>query len=149
LQQERERRNIPLGLIAEHTKVPERHLLALEQEQFDALPGGVFSRGILRSYCRFIGLDEDKWLAQFPMAAPRESEQGWEQFAANVQRSRARTSPQMRMRWWGVLLMLAILGALSWATWRFVVQTQVLRSSRASVSHQFDAIPRTHLPQDG
>jgi cytoskeletal protein RodZ len=134
LQKERERRKIPLGMIAEHTKVPERPLLALEKEEFDALPGGVFSRGILRSYCRYIGLNEEEWLARLPVAAPLETEQGWMEFASSVQRSRVRTSPQMRMRWWGVLLMLAALGVLSWATWRFVVQTQVLRSSNAAVS---------------
>jgi cytoskeletal protein RodZ len=134
LQKERERRKIPLGMIAEHTKVPERHLLALEKEDFDSLPGGVFSRGIVRSYCRYVGLNEEEWLARLPVAAPLETEQGWMEFASSVQRSRVRTSPQMRMRWWGVLLMLAALGVLSWATWRFVVETQVLRSSNSVVS---------------
>jgi cytoskeletal protein RodZ len=133
LQKERTRRKIPLGLIAEHTKVPERHLLALENEAFDALPGGVFSRGILRSYCRYVGLNEEEWLARLPLAAPLETEQGWMEFASNVQRNRVRTSSQMRMRWWGVLLMLGVLGVLSWATWRFVVQPQVLRSSNSIV----------------
>jgi cytoskeletal protein RodZ len=121
-------------MIAEHTKVPERHLLALEKEDFDSLPGGVFSRGIVRSYCRYVGLNEEEWLARLPVAAPLETEQGWMEFASSVQRSRVRTSPQMRMRWWGVLLMLAALGVLSWATWRFVVETQVLRSSNSVVS---------------
>jgi cytoskeletal protein RodZ len=134
LQRERERRNIPLGWIAEHTKVPQRHLLALEQEEFDVLPGGVFRRGILRSYCRCVGLNEEEWLARLPLPGQLETGQGWTEFATNVQRSRVRTTPQMRMRWWGVLLMMAALGALCWATWRFVVQTQMLHSSSTSIA---------------
>ncbi len=136
LQKERERRKISLALIAEHTKVPQRHLLALEKEEFNVLPGGVFSRGILRSYCRYVGLNEEEWLSRLPLAAPLETEQGWMEFASNVRRNRVRTSSQMRMRWWGVLLMLAVLGALSWATWRFVVETQVLRSYSSVVGSQ-------------
>lgn len=134
LQKERERREITLTVIAEHTKVPQRHLLALEQEEFHVLPGGVFNRGIVRSYCRYVGLNEEEWLARLPEAVPLETEQAWTEFATNVRRNRTRTGSTMRMRWWGVLLMLAVLGALSWATWRFVVETQVLRTSSTVVS---------------
>jgi cytoskeletal protein RodZ len=130
LQQERERRNISLTLIAERTKVPERHLIALEHEDFNVLPGGVFSRGIVRSYCQQVGLNEKEWLARFPL---NETTEGWVEFASNVQRNRVPSGPQMRMRWWGVLLMLAVLGALSWATWRYFVQPQGLRSFSAAV----------------
>jgi cytoskeleton protein RodZ len=133
LQQEREKRQITLVSIAEGTKVPEKHLLALEQEEFEQLPGGVFSRGIVRSYCRYIGLNEDEWLQRFPAAPEMEDTQSFAEFASNVKRNRIRTNTHMRMRWWGVLLMLGAIGALSWATWAYVVRTQVLGSS-ASVT---------------
>ena len=41
---------------------------ALEQEQFDRLPGGVFNRGIVRGYARVVGLDEDTWVDRFMSA---------------------------------------------------------------------------------
>jgi len=128
---ERERRNISLESVAEGTKVPTRHLLALESGDLQSLPGGVFSRGIVRSYCQFLGLDENEWLQRLPLPAHTESPQAWSEFATNVQRNRVRTTRQMRMRWWGVLLMLSVLGVLSWVAWKYVVQTQVLRSSSA------------------
>jgi cytoskeleton protein RodZ len=133
LQREREKRKISLESIAEGTKVPAKHLLALEQEDFEHLPGGVFGRGIVRSYCRHIGLNEDEWLQRFPAAPEMESRQALAEFASNIKRNRVRTNPQMRMRWWGVLLMLGAIGALSWATWKYVVQERVLGSS-ASLS---------------
>jgi cytoskeleton protein RodZ len=59
LQWERVQRSVSLESIAEGTKVPQRHLMALELEQFDQLPGGIFAKGILRSYCRHLGLNEE------------------------------------------------------------------------------------------
>src|ERR1700709_2097148 len=88
LQLERQRRRITLESIAEGTKVPTRHLRALEEEEYGPLPGGVFNKGIVRSYCRYVGLDEQEWLGRFPSVMPAEPEADWESFAENVRRSR-------------------------------------------------------------
>jgi cytoskeleton protein RodZ len=125
LQLERERRAITLASIAEVTKVPQRHLLALEMERFELLPGGIFTKGILRSYCRQVGLNEDEWLQKMPVATTDEPAAEWTQFAENVSRTRAAGMPRMYWRWWGVLLMMLTLSALCWGTWRYVVQPQV------------------------
>jgi len=138
LQLERERREITLASIAEVTKVPHRHLQALETERFDILPGGIFTKGILRSYCRQIGLDEEEWLQKMPSALLTDPVQEWSQFADNVSRSRVPDGPQMHWRWWGVLLMMIALSALSWAAWRYVVQPQML-TGNSSVSHAIAA----------
>ena len=45
LQREREMRGITLDEIAEATKIGTRSLRALESEEFDKLPGGVFNKG--------------------------------------------------------------------------------------------------------
>ncbi len=135
LQIERERQQISLALIAEATKVPQRHLIALETEQFDQLPGGIFAKGIVRSYCRQLGLDEEQWLARFPGHKAEDEvhalEPAWSEFAENVSRARIKTGARMGMRWWGVLLMAAVLGGLSWVAWQYVVQPQVLGATAA------------------
>ncbi len=124
LQLERQRRRITLESIAEGTKVPTRHLRALEQEDYAQLPGGVFNKGIVRSYCRHLGLDEQEWLDRFP-AADTEAEPDWASFAENVRRNRQFARARTRRRWFGVLAMLLLLGALGWAVWHFVVQPRV------------------------
>ncbi len=126
LQLERQRRKISLESIAEGTKVPTRHLRALEQENYDQLPGGVFNKGIVRSYCRHVGLDEQEWLERFPAQAQQEPEPDWASFAENVRRSRAYKNSQTRRRWFGVLVMLLLLGALGWAAWKYVLQTKLV-----------------------
>jgi len=126
LQLERQRRQITLESIAEGTKVPTRHLRALEQEDYEKLPGGVFNKGIVRSYCRHLGLDEQEWLQRFPSAAAAEPEPDWASFAENVRRNRDRRNAQTRRRWVGVLLMLALLGAMGWAAWKYLLQPKAL-----------------------
>jgi cytoskeleton protein RodZ len=65
LRREREMRGVTLDEIAESTKIRRSHLEALEQEDFRDLPGGVFNKGFVRSYARFIGIDEDQAVADY------------------------------------------------------------------------------------
>jgi cytoskeletal protein RodZ len=69
LRREREMRGITLDEISESTKISRRHLEALEREQFDQLPGGVFNKGFVRAYARFLGLDEEQAVADYSLAS--------------------------------------------------------------------------------
>ena len=69
LRQAREAQNITLQEIAASTKISSRALQALESEQFDQLPGGIFNKGFVRAYARYVGLDEEKMLAAYMDAA--------------------------------------------------------------------------------
>jgi hypothetical protein len=55
LKRERELREISLRDIADATKINIRYLEALEQNRFEILPGGLFNKGFIRAYARFIG----------------------------------------------------------------------------------------------
>src|SRR5260370_29519693 len=66
LRREREMRGITLDEISESTKISRRHLESLEREDFDSLPGGLFNKGFVRSYARFLGLDETRRLPPTP-----------------------------------------------------------------------------------
>ncbi|MBI5468463.1 MAG: DUF4115 domain-containing protein [Deltaproteobacteria bacterium] len=58
LKREREQREVPLSKIAESTRVPIKFLEALEADDFDTLPHPTFVKGYIKSYCKFLGLDE-------------------------------------------------------------------------------------------
>ena len=133
LQTERQRREISLESIAEGTKVPTRHLRALEQEQFEQLPGGVFNKGILRSYCRHLGLNEQEWLERFPAASPANTPD-WVAFAENVRRNRESRSSRLRGRWLGLALMVLALSVLAWGAWKYVLQPRLNASPGSSQS---------------
>lgn len=122
LQEERERRGVSLESVAEGTKVAVRYLRALEEGDHAALPGGVFNKGIVRSYCRHLGLNEEEWLVRFSSFAHTEGSDDWAEFAENVKRNRAQMNPGMRLRWWGVLLMIIGLAAAGWSVWHYLVK---------------------------
>jgi len=50
------------------TRIGPRFLEALENEDWDKLPGGVFNRGFVRSIARYLGLDEEAFLAEYDLA---------------------------------------------------------------------------------
>ncbi|MEE9218573.1 MAG: RodZ domain-containing protein [Acidobacteriota bacterium] len=64
---ERELRQITLREVAEATKINLRFLEALENNDFDVLPGGIFTRGFIKSYARHIGLNEEAMINAFLM----------------------------------------------------------------------------------
>ena len=68
LRREREMRGVSLEEIAESTKIGTRSLRALEEDDFEKLPGGIFNKGFVRAYSRFLGLDEDETVADFDAA---------------------------------------------------------------------------------
>jgi cytoskeletal protein RodZ len=74
LRREREMRGITLEEITESTKISRRHLEALEGEHFDQLPGGVFNKGFVRAYARFLGIDGDQAVADYSAASNEQPE---------------------------------------------------------------------------
>ena len=59
LKRERELREVTLQEITSSTRIGPRFLEALENEDWEKLPGGVFNRGFVRSIARYLGLDEE------------------------------------------------------------------------------------------
>ncbi|HKY33401.1 MAG TPA: helix-turn-helix domain-containing protein [Candidatus Polarisedimenticolia bacterium] len=77
LKRERELRDISLKEISEATKISLRFLEALEQDNYDILPGGVFNRGFIRAYARFIGIDGEEMVnAYLHEVSQREARHG-------------------------------------------------------------------------
>ena len=68
LKRERELREVSLNEVTVATRISTRFLQALENEDWNKLPGGVFNRGFVRSVARYLGLDEENLLAEYDMA---------------------------------------------------------------------------------
>ena len=58
-------RGVSLEEISAATRIAPRFLEALENEQWEQLPGGVFNRGFIRSTARYLGLNEDNLVAEY------------------------------------------------------------------------------------
>ena len=64
----RERRGLTLQQIARETRIPFRHLDALERGHLDAVPGGMYRRAEIRAYADAVGLDRSLALAHLEQA---------------------------------------------------------------------------------
>jgi cytoskeleton protein RodZ len=152
LRRERESRGIALDAIADDTKISNRHLVALEQEEFSQLPGGVLNKGIVRGYARVVGLDAEDWVGRF-VSAYQESgaviadDASWMAFAENVSRARHdedAPNPERRLRWAGIVVLLAVLGVLGWYVWHYVEQKEALNG--AGSGHRVTQSAERRLP---
>jgi cytoskeleton protein RodZ len=120
LRKERLSRGVALEQITAVTKISQRHLIALEQERFRLLPGGILNKGIVRGYAGALGLDPQDWTERFMRAyiasgQVMDDDHGWTTFASNVGRARLlrREAMEMRLRWVGAgLLLLAAVAAI-------------------------------------
>jgi cytoskeletal protein RodZ len=69
LRREREIRGISLKEIADATKISKRFLDALEHNDHNALPAPVFTRGFVREYSRYVGLNAEDMVNRYNFAA--------------------------------------------------------------------------------
>ncbi len=126
LKRERELREVSLEEITSATRIGPRFLEALENEEWEKLPGGVFNRGFVRSVARYLGLDEESFLAEYDLAhgpAVQPSVQN----NANHFSSRPKWIPFAAF-----LLFLALAGALAaggYYGWRYYMAHRAARQS--------------------
>lgn len=65
LQEARKRREIELSEVETVTRIRLRYLRAIEAEEWDVLPGGVYTRGFIRTYASFLGLDGERLAGEY------------------------------------------------------------------------------------
>lgn len=65
LKEAREEKGFTLDNIQEKTKIQKRYLVAIEQDDFSALPGKFYARAFIKEYAEAVDLDPDVVLANF------------------------------------------------------------------------------------
>jgi cytoskeletal protein RodZ len=118
LRKAREAKGLSLAQVEEATRIRGAYLQALEEEAFEQLPAPVYTRGFLKNYALYLGLDAQQVLALY--SAPEEPVNG-------VPASPLLDEPlqplrfQLR-RWWPVglvVLAIALAAAGWWAVQRY------------------------------
>jgi len=69
LRREREIRGISLKEISDATKISKRFLEAIERNDHHSLPAPVFTRGFVREYARYVGLNAEDMVNRYNYAA--------------------------------------------------------------------------------
>jgi hypothetical protein len=119
LREARERKKLDFREIEQATKVRARYIRALEDEEFEILPGQTYVRGFLRAYADYLGLDGqlyvDEYTSRFFVS---------EEDAPLLRRRRARKLPSRYPHVERNVVILALTGiallaALVIVAWRF------------------------------
>lgn len=76
LREARNRRKLELSEVEAATRIRLRYLRAIEDEEWDVLPGGFYTRGFIRTYASFLDLDGDRLVEDY-----RESVEPWHRSA--------------------------------------------------------------------
>jgi cytoskeleton protein RodZ len=151
LKREREKRAITLEQISLSTKIGTRMLQALEAENFDQLPGGIFNRGFVRAYARHVGLDEEQAIADYLEASgegpTQKPELEMETMAEQVE---VRQAARPRQLPWGLIaaiLLVVVLSLLLWSRRRLQSEEPSTASPASSSAAQKAAPEPTPQPQ--
>ncbi len=65
LRQAREVRGISISEVAEQTRISPLYLEAIDADNYKTLPGGIFNKGFVRSYAKYVGVDEQEALQDY------------------------------------------------------------------------------------
>lgn len=65
LRNAREHAGLSLPDLAARTRIPQRTLRAIEENDFENVPAGIFARSFIRTYAREVGVDPDEAVAQY------------------------------------------------------------------------------------
>lgn len=113
----RDARGLNLQQLSQQTKVTLRHLEAIENGEYDVLPGKPYAIGFSKSYARAVGLDGEEIAeavrAELRSAEPVQPARVIHQYEIGE----AEKTPSSRLTWLAVVVALGVLAAGSFA-WR-------------------------------
>jgi cytoskeleton protein RodZ len=140
LKREREMRRITLDEISESTKIPRRYLESLERENFESLPGGVFNKGFVKAYARFLGLDEEQAVADY-VAVAKEEPTPEDQFPLEIHEKPDRELNPRKSQLPLIAAVVALVGVLGgYAAWRSKVRPTENSEITVASASQSDAV---------
>lgn len=68
LRQAREERGISISEVAEQTRISPHYIESIENDNYKTLPGGIFNKGFIKSFAKYVGVDEQEALQDYSRA---------------------------------------------------------------------------------
>jgi cytoskeleton protein RodZ len=131
LKRERELRAISLEEISKTTKISVRLLTAIEMDRYDIFPEGIFRKSFIKSYAKYLGMNEEKVLQEYLLATQAASPPSTEN---KPTRSKSYFEPPDKTRWIiPGLAVLLVVGAIYWF-WNGSVQREKVQTSAAKAT---------------
>lgn len=116
----REAAGLSLEQVAERTRVPLRHLAALERGDYGALPGTTYCAGFARAFARAVDIDEASLIAEIRDEIAEMGGLGQDAYEFQEAVNPARVPPSA-LAWTAALI--ALLLAVGYGIWRMQLNT--------------------------
>lgn len=113
LKKRRAEKGLTLSQVEEETKIRSRYLEALEEEQFNVIPGRVYVKGFLRTYGTFLGLNALELLTEYEKLNSEVKIKPEETTITRTQQRKKREASKVSFQWnpkWNKFL--ALMGAV-------------------------------------
>lgn len=144
LKRTREEKKISLEDVQKETKIQRRYLEAIEQGNFDILPGHFYVRAFVKSYAEAVGLDPDYIFREYKQELP---EQPRTETAAPVQRrSRAAKPPGRLGRVLPRVLLISFIVLILYVIY-FAVSNSQIPSAEDPGQGEQETSPITDIPE--
>jgi transcriptional regulator with XRE-family HTH domain len=148
LRREREIRGISLKEIADSTKISKRFLEAVERNDHRTLPAPVFTRGFIREYARYLGLNADEIVNRYNYAAAGddriEKSPHLERLAHREPPVKKGIPPPYARVDRNVYILLVIVAALAAATW-FAIRHKRVIAEAARIESAINSRPAARI----
>ncbi len=132
LKAEREKNGLRLADVAGRTRIPIRHLEAIEASDFAALPGNTYTIGFSRSYARAMEMNETEIASAMRAELNDSGNAVYQAPTQNYELADASRVPPRGLAWTAVAIALLILGAFLF--WRYMM---------LPTGNEIDATPST------
>lgn len=116
LKAERERQGLTLSDMAAKTRVPMRHLDAIEKSDFGALPGTTYTLGFARSFARALDMDAAKTSTDLRAELAQGGHEGYQAPTQNYEPADPSRVPSRALAWTAALI--GVLVVAAYFLWR-------------------------------
>lgn len=112
----RTEKGLTLNEVAAQTRIPMRHLEAIERSDFGALPGSTYSLGFAKAYARFVGLDAGKLSEELRTELAQGGHAGFAPAMPAYEPTDPSRVPPRWLAWTAAAI--AVLGLVGYLLWR-------------------------------
>ena len=143
LQAEREHQELSLSDLAAKTRVPMRHLDAIEKSDFGALPGTTYTLGFARSYANAVGMDAAKVSADLRVELAQGGHEGYQAPTQNYEPTDPSRVPSRALAWTAAAVGVIVVAA--YLIWRSMTLDESV-AAPAIAEQQTAATPAAAAP---
>lgn len=146
LRSTREAKGISLEQAEEDTKIRKRYLQALEDGDYDVIPGQVYAKGFLRNYANYLGLDQEEVMLEYKLLGiPAKEEYKRVDIEASINKKK-RLSGRNDRRTYLATVLIAVFAVLILVLYNFVFKNNTKIANQETDSIKTEQETKTKTP---